>query len=530
MKTGTGSFLQSARLIAVLTMASRVLGLVRDIICLRYFGAVIWHYFSLGFTIPNLFRRLFGEGALTAALIPVYTQTLREGTEPARQLERSVVSLLALTLGVLTVLGLLILLGIGYGFELSDKAILTVQLAAIMLPYMLLICVTATFGGLLQVHRRFGPPALTPIVLNLCIIVTVLWLSRQAGADRWEQIFYVAGAVVAAGFLQAALQMPSLGQVGVSLRPTLNFGDPNLRKVVRLMGPMMLGMSVYQFNVLLDSVLAYSLSATEQSGQTFSALGREIAYPVVEGSISYLYLSQRLYQLPLGVFGTALATAVFPLLSRQAGEQDLKGLGATVAQGIRLVFFLAVPSAVGLVLIGVPLLQVFFEGGASAFTPYDTQETFHTLRFYALGLPFLFLQQLVVRVYYAFEDAKTPVRVAMVVVGLNLVLNLVLIWPLGTGGLALATVIGAAVQALTLIVLLLRRYRLQLGAGIGKSLVKTVVAATAMAGGCVLLVGRIDPASAVLRMGLTLAACVGFYMAASWLLKNRELSAALRDK
>ncbi len=509
-----------------MTMISRILGLVRDIVCLRYFGAAIWHYFSLAFLIPNLFRRLFGEGALTAALIPIYTETLHRDPQTAKHLVHSVVTLLFVILTGFTLLGVL-LLGLLLQVVADGKTLLTLNLAMLMLPYMILVCLTATLSGILHVHRHFAAPAATPIVLNCCIIATVLFFKDWWGEDPWRQIYGVAFAVLVAGLLQLLLQVWPLWQAGVSLRLRFWFGDECLKKVMRLMMPMMMGMSVVQFNVLFDSLIAYFLSATDDAHTSFTLFGQLVAYPVREGSISYLYLSQRLYQLPLGVFGLALATAIFPLLSRCAVENKTEAFNTALAQGIRLVLFISLPATVGLILVGKPLVKVFFESGDSNFTPFDTEQTAWTLSFYALGLCAYCLQQLVVRAYYSFQDAVTPVKVALGAVGVNLVLNLILIWPLGTGGLGLATVIGATLQVTVLLVLLIRRKKIHFHHGIFACFCKSVIATGVMTAGCLLILGGVQPESAVAELVVILLSAVVFYGISAWLLKCPEFRSLL---
>jgi len=509
-------------------MISRILGLVRDIVCLRYFGAVVWHYFTLGFMIPNLFRRLFGEGALTAALIPIYTETLHRDPQAAKHLVRSVVTLLFLILTGLTLLGILCIF-LMTRVASDGKTLLTLNLAMIMLPYMILVCLTATLSGILHVHRHFAAPAATPIVLNCCIIGSVLFLKGLWGDDPWHQIYGVGLSVLLAGLLQLAIQVPPLWRAGVSLNPRFLFGDESLKKVMHLMMPMMIGMSVIQFNVLFDSLIAYCLSATDDTHTSFTLLGHTIAYPVREGSLSYLYLSQRLYQLPLGVFGLALATAIFPLLSRFAVEKKTGEFAATLAQGIRLVIFIALPATVGLILVARPLIKVCFELGDSNFTAFDTEQTAWTLSFYALGLTAYCLQQLVVRAYYSHQDAVTPVKVALWVVGVNFILNLILIWPLGTGGLGLATVIGATTQVTILMVLLARRHHLHFQHGILTCLYKSIVSTTLMTVGCLLILKAIHPESAMAELGVILLSALTIYGISSRMLKCNEFRSLLRN-
>ena len=499
-------------------------------VCLRYFGAGIWHYFALPFLIPNLFRRLFGEGALTAALIPVYTEKLYEDKHAAELLARSVVTILIAILSVITLLGLGFISLCLHFMDLEAKSIQMLYLAAIMLPYMILICTVATLSGVLNVHRHFAAPAAAPIVLNLCIIIAVVFFREFFGESKMSQLYAVAMAVLAAGVLQLGLQIPALIRVRVRLRPRLVFRDEGVRRIIHLMTPMMVGISVVQFNVLLDSLMAYFLSATAESGPSFVLLGQQIAYPVEEGSLSDLYLSQRLYQLPLGVFGVALATAIFPSLTHQAVKKEFKAFSDTFTQGIRMAIFIAIPATVGLIWISRPLIQTVMEWGDSSFTSADTQRTVWTLLFYALGLMAYCLQQLVVRGYYAFQDTTTPVKVALYMVGMNLALNLVLIWPLGTGGLALATALCAMIQVAILLRLLIKRYGLDITKGVASTLVKTVLASMVMIGGCRVSLSLLDGSSSLVELVVILGTSLPLYGLTSLVLGNREVYALFRDR
>ena len=519
-------FVSSARLISLLTLASRVLGVVRDAVCLGWFGTAVWHYFTVPFMIPNLFRRLFGEGALSAALIPVYTQQLQDDEQKARLLARSVVTLLFVVLTLLTLLGLAVVYGWLRLGAVGNKGAFTLFMAGLMLPYMVLICMVAVIGGLLNVHRHFAAPAAAPIVLNVCIILAAVCCRRWFGETRWEQVCGVAAAVLVAGVLQLLLQYPAMRRVGLVLRPRFRFSDVGLGRVLRMMGPMLIGLSAMQINALLDFVIAFALSATPENGGTFILAGREFAYPVAEGSASFLYGAQRLYQFPLGVFGIALATAVFPLLSRYAAQKDNEGFARTLTQGLRLVIFVGVPATVGMIMVRVPLVATLFERGR--FTQADTQATAWTLLFYASGIAAYCLQHVVVRAYYAYQDSVTPVKIALRMMVLNLVLNMILIWWLGTGGLALSTAICATIQVGVLLWLLVRRHELRLSGGIVSCVVKTVVAAVVMAVGCYVVLSLLDGRSAVWQLAGGVVVSAALFAGMSLLLRNEELKALLR--
>jgi len=517
-------FISSARLIGGLTLLSRILGLLRDAICLRFFGTEVWHYFTVPFQIPNLLRRLFGEGALSAALIPVYSEKRHQDPEGARRLARSVVTLLIVVLSGLTLVGLGIIYLCWLLSRREFESWLVLSLAALMLPYMILICTVAAVGGLLNVHRHFAAPAAAPILLNVCIIAMVLWFREYFGSGPWKQIFSVATAVLIAGVLQLLLQYPALRRHGIDLNLLWDFSDPALKRIMRLMGPMVVGLSVVQINVLLDSLIAYFLSG-KAGAETFMMGGWTVSYPVRVGSVAHLYCAQRLYQFPLGVFGVALATAIFPYLSQYAAEKDRENFSRTLGQGLRMVVFLAVPATVGIVLVRIPYVAVVYEG--RAFTRADTMAVARTLLFYTLGITAYFMQQLVVRGYYSFQDSLTPVKVAVRMVGLNFVLNLVLIWPLGTGGLGLSTAICAAVQAVWLLRLLIRRYELEITDGLRASVTKTALASAVLAIGGLVAWTYLRGSSQLVQIVIVVPVCVVLFAGTARLLRHPELSLLL---
>lgn len=495
---------------------------------MRYFGPAVWHYFVIPFTIPNLFRRLFGEGALSVAVIPVYTELRNRDARAAGALVRSVITMVVMILAVLTLLGEGVIYVYGRIAEQQFESDVSLALAAIMLPYMILICLVAVVGAFLNVHRHFAAPAAAPIILNLCIIAAVVYFRRFFGDDPWRQIYAVAIAVLIAGFLQLLLQYPALRRAGISLRPLFSFSDPGLTKIMRLMAPMIVGLAAVQINTMFDSLVAFFLSATAESGPTFTLMGRTFQYPVIEKSVSDLYCAQRLYQFPLGVFGIALATAIFPHLSSYAARKDLAAFSQTLGQGVRLALFISLPATVGMILIRLPLSRAIFEGGE--FGVEDSHRVAGTLLFYALGIGAYFLQHLVVRAFYSFEDSATPVKVALRMIALNLALNLLLIWPLGTGGLALSTAICAVVQVGILLSLLIKRYQLNITEGIRSSLAKTLAATLVMTVGCQGLDHVLGPRGPLIQLIQLLLVGAGLYGGASWLLRNPELQVLLRRK
>jgi putative peptidoglycan lipid II flippase len=486
------------------------------------------HYFFIAWKIPNLFRRLFGEGALSSALIPVYTEILEDNRKAAQALANSILTMLVITIALIILLGEGLLYVFWHVSSHQWKTYIVITLAALMFPYVLLICLVAVIGGLLHVHRRFAAPAAAPILLNVCWITAVIFLRKAFGDSEWRQIYVIAIAVLIAGCLQLLIQIPSLRRAGIRLRPRFCITDKSVRKVLVLMAPMMIGLAAVQINTFVDDMIAFFLSASTERGDTFSLLGYTLSYPLREGSAAHLNYAQRLYQLPLGVFGVAMAAAAFPFLSTAVVRKDLTEYSQILGQGIRLVVFIALPATAGLILVRTPLIKFIFERGK--FTTWDTQQTTWTLMFYSLGMVGYFLHQLVVRAFYSFQDSKTPVKIAVRIIGLHFLLNLILIWFLGTGGLALSTALSAAIQSGILIVILIRRYHLNIADNLSSSLVKTILATGFMTVGGFTIMHFLAAAPAWRQVLIVVPACTVIFTLSSRLLKSPELYEFLRRK
>ncbi len=472
------------RQIASLTAISRVFGFARDMAYSHFFGATaLLDAWIIAFKIPNLARRLFGEGAASASLIPIYSEEIHKDPQQAKQLVNTVVTVLFVILAAMVLIGQGIIWGYYKFFSSTSDTRMVLSLSSIMLPYMLLVCMVAILAGILQVHRHFAAPAAAPIVLNICIIGSVLLTGWVFKIKAEQQVFFVAVAVLVAGVLQIAIQVPPLRSAGVSIRPGWQIHSDAFRKIIILMGPMIIGLTVTQINTLADDLIAWWLSSSTEKGLSFILLGRDIQYPLQRGSVSHLYYAQRLYQLPLGIFGISLATAIFPVMSSYAARKDFSGLCRTVSQGLRSTIFIAIPATIGLVVIARPLISLAFEHGE--FGANDTSMVAWTLLFYALGLSGYFAQQILTRAFYSMQDSKTPMRSALIAVIANIFLNLTLIWFLGTGGLALSTAICSYVQVVILVVFLRRSLRKRdsdasILDGFARTLVKTLAATLCM--------------------------------------------------
>ncbi|MFW5682388.1 MAG: murein biosynthesis integral membrane protein MurJ, partial [Phycisphaeraceae bacterium] len=468
-----GRFVGHAAVVSGLTLVSRFSGLLRDAVLARFLGlSAATDAFFIGFLVPNLFRRLFGEGALASAFIPQYARLRESDPALAKRFVTATLACLAALLSAITLLAVAALWAASTWGQWSDRTELAIALTMLMLPYMPMVCLVAMLGGVLQVHRRFAPAAAAPIVLNAVMIAACLWAGLRVGAS--EGGAGEAGATIAAatgvGVLIAGagqllwLALAVRGTAGPSRRVT-GTGEP-LKKMLRVMGPMVLGLAVYQVNALFDSLLAFGLSAPPGGEGTFTALGRTVAYPMQSGDVAALQWAQRLYQFPLGVFGIAIATAIFPALAAAAGreersDRDAMGGDETgsfrgiLRRGLALTVLIGLPAAVGLVLVREPLVSVVFERGA--FAAGDVPRVATILVGYAVGIWAFTSTHVLTRGFYARQDSTTPVKIAVAMVALNLALNVTLIWPLGAAGLAWSTAISGIIHAGTLAVVLHRR-------------------------------------------------------------------------
>jgi len=501
----------SARLIAVLTLVSRLFGLARECMFGYYFGtSPLMSSFRIAFMAPNLARRLFGEGALSSSMIPILTETLQtEGEAASRRFVGSLMSLVALMLmaGVLVVEGV-----IAVWRTFHDNQAL--ELTAILMPYMVLICLVAVGGGVLNVRRHFATPAAVSILLNAVMIAGILF-GRACGGSDLELMYALCASVLLAGVAQ-------LGVIAAALRAERFFPvsggswrDPQVRRVFTLMAPMALGLSVVQINSLADYLIAYLFVYKD---------GKPIG-PAVLGFAQYLY------EMPLGVFGIALATAIFPVLAKKAAERDHAGLAETVLRGVRLGAFIALPATVGLVVVARPLVRTLLEHGE--FPEEDTPRVAATVAFYSLGLTAYFAQHVVVRAYYALQDSRTPARVAAWMVLADFVMNLSLVFVMEERGLALSTAVCAVIQVVWLGLRLQRVLPGLRWARLARACGPMLLAAAAMGAAlavpkCVATVRGVFAARPPVELSVQVVIGVVVYVAAAYVLRIEELGVLVR--
>jgi len=429
---------RAAGIVGVWTTLSRVLGFVRDIIIAQFMGAgPAADAFFVAFRIPNLLRRLFAEGALSAAFIPTYVETLQKnGPVEAQRLARISLTFAAIVLAVVTIAGIVLspwivrLIAPGF-FQDPAKFTLTVSLNRIMFPYIFFISLVALVSGVLNSMGHFAAPAAAPILLNLSMITSVALSCTLFNVPPY---YALAWGVVAGGILQLALQLPFMAKVGVKIRPDFDFGHPALKRIGLLFIPAAFGGAVYQINVMIGTILASLLPP---------------------GSVSWLYYADRLVELPLGMFAIALGTAVLPSMSRQASNGDMTALTQSISFSLRLIAFFTIPATLALIVLREPIVAVLFQRGQ--FTVYDTQQTAYALLWYTVGLWAFSGLKVVTQAFFSLKDTKTPVKVSVVALLVNLFGGLILMGPMEQGGLALATSLAAACNVLILFVLLIRR-------------------------------------------------------------------------
>ena len=504
------SLLRAIATVGGYTMVSRITGFLRDVLIAATLGAgPVADAFFVAFKLPNFFRRLTGEGALTVAFVPIYAGLLEgEGKEVAQRFAREVASVLvAGLLAFLLAVELCmpwVMMGLAPGFiDTPERFDLAVELTRITFPYLPLISMVALMGAMLNSQGRFAAMASAPIWLNVILIAAMLGAANILDTPG----HVLAWGVVAAGVVQFLWLVEACRRAGIVPWPWLPRLTPRVRELLRLMVPAIIGAGVVQINLLIDLVLASTLPT---------------------GSVSFLYYADRVNQLPLGVIGIAIGTALLPMLSRQFRAGAVDEANATQNQALEFGLLLTIPAAVGLVLVAEPIITVLFQRGA--FDAVAADKSAWALMAYAAGLPAFVLVKIFQPGFFARKDTATPVRVAVVAVAVNLILNLILMQYLAHVGLALATSIASWVNATLLAGLLHRRGDFRLSRRTASRTVRILLAALAMAGVLYLVLERVQQIDALMLIVLVLGG-IAFYGLAAVVLgaaRPSEIRAALR--
>ena len=474
------SVMRSASVVSAAVFLSRISGLVREMIMARLFGAgQSYDAFLLGFRIPNLARDLFAEGALSSAFVPVFTRYLAtKGKREAAELSNLVATALLMVVGGLCVLGMIFspqlvwLMASGFA-RVPGKFELAVALTRIMFPFLLLVALAAQAMGILNALNQFGIPALSSTFFNIGSVAFGLTFGYTVG--RWMGISLIASmawGVVVGGAVQWLFQVPSLYRAGITYRPRIDFAHPGLRNILGLMGPAILGNAAVQINVLVNTNFASNI--TDAAGH------------VMNGPVSWLSYAFRFMQLPLGLFGVAIASATLPSISRSAALQQMDEFRLTLSRSLGMVLLLTIPSSVGLAVLGPSMIGAVYQWGR--FHASDTQQTAQALACYAVGLAGYSAIKILAPAFYALNDARTPMLVSLVSILVNLAAasSMVKLAGLGHRGLALSTSAVALFGSAALFLLLRRRIHGMHGGALASSVLKILCASAAMGVACYL--------------------------------------------
>lgn len=456
------SLLRSTTLVSLMTLLSRILGFLRDMLLAYFFGAQAGaDAFYVAFRIPNFMRRLFAEGAFSQAFVPVLTEyQTHHSTDEIRTFIARVSGRLGLVLTLMTIIGIIAapliitLFAPGFGVG-STRSVLAMEMLRITFPYLLFISLTAMAGAVLNAYGYYGVPAFTPVFLNISMIVAACYISPYFTTP----VIGLAWGVCIAGVVQLLFQLPFLHRRGLLVMPQLVKRDPGVRKVLKLMVPALFGVSIAQLNLMVDSIFASFL-------------------PV--GSVSWLYMTDRLTDFPLGVFGVAIATVILPHLSRRHVESDHGRFSIELDWGLRFILLVALPAGLGLMLFSMPMIATAF--GYGKFVMHDVLQTQKSLVTLSLGLPAFMTIKVLASGFYAKQDIKTPVKVGAWSMLVNSILCAILIWPFAHAGLTLASALAGYVNAGALFFILIRRGIYQPHPGWGKYLMQLAVANGALAG------------------------------------------------
>lgn len=459
--------IRSASIVSSITALSRVLGLAREIAMGYFFGtSALKSAFDVAFVIPNLFRRLFGEGALTSAFVPVFSERLeRDGRSVAFSFAWKTITLLFTALGIITAIGILFTLPAEACLSPDSKWAWPMPMIRIMLPYAPLICTAALISGILNTVDKFAVPAFAPVLLNAVWLI-VMFVFFPFGSSEETKITILCWSVLFAGLIQLAFLLPSLKKVGGAIRPTLKgaLSDPGIRKVLRNMAPAAIGGGVVQINVCLDKTIAFWADASGPAA---------------------LEYAERIVYLPMGMFATAFVTVLLPALSRQSAAGSTDEMRNTIERSMRQLALIMVPCSIAMATLAVPIIRLIYGYEGGRFGEESVLLSSRALMGYAPGLIFFSFYKILAPAFYAMQDMKTPVRVGMWGVAINICCDLICVMLLPVGwkhvGIAISTVIGSCFTGTILAVILYRRKIAPRPMGVLLPVAKMFLSAMAMA-------------------------------------------------
>lgn len=474
--------LQSTLVVGAGTLISRFLGMLRDSATAAILGMSaggIMDSFVLAFRLPDLARRMFGEGTLSVSFIPHFAKLWNEDRQKAWSLVSYALFAMFWLLFSIVLIGELLCLIATLLFTPESKVYIAAQLTALMLPYLLLICSAAIATATLQTLGNFFVPSLIPMILNVIWLTGLLVLSPLLASTPLERCLLLGGCILFAGCIQFSVQLPFLRRAGFRFQRHWHDIREESKKMVHSFFPTLFGLLGPQINVLTITAIAWAFSGHAADPIRWIAwLGGRVHYPLEIGSTASIYFSERLYEFPQGLLGLAIAAVVYPLLSRHAAHLDFTALAEDLGFGLRLVFSLAIPATLGLMLLSEPLARLLYQRGA--FTPTDMFRTADMIYWFSFGVCGFCSIPLLVRAFYVVGDIRTPVRIGLLCCLLNLILALILIWNMSERGLALATSLAATIQTGLLLVVFVAKHKLLNFAKILKAVFRSVIASVLM--------------------------------------------------
>ncbi|MDD5327666.1 MAG: murein biosynthesis integral membrane protein MurJ [Phycisphaerae bacterium] len=525
-------FFGSAKTVAVITLVSRVFGMLRDMAITSLGANRLTDAYGLAFQIPNLFRRLFGEGALTSAFVPIFTETSeRSGFEKACKLLSNALALLAVTLTVIMLAAEVIFLITALLPGPEDRKLLMI-LASIMFPYMVTVCLLAMGSAALNCRGHFAYPAAAPIILNIFGITAAWWVAPALREELSDRLIIVAISVTSAGVVQLAAVLWLLHKSGFSLKLRLRPVESGIKPMVKLLAPVLLGLGFLQISELLATIISWNLTAVS-AHPTINIFGWVLQRPLAEGVIVRVNAARALYQFPMGVLAIPVGVAVFPLLTRYAARGDIRNLCDSIGRALRLALMEGISTGVGLFILAEPIIKLIYM--RRNFTAADAEQSAFILKMYALGMPAYCSYLILTRAFYSFKDTVTPLKISCWLVFLNLGMLVTMLWipSLGAGAFGLSTAITFIINAVVLLYLLRRRLNLRQGSGgeVGNfggrkiliSVLRTIAGSAAMAAVVYLLQYQLGGVRNWIVVAVCIPAGAISFFTVVWLLGAPEL-------
>ena len=516
-------FFNAAKVVAGITVISRIFGLFRDMGVTSLGANRSTDAYGLAFQIPNLFRRLFGEGALSSAFVPVFTDTVeKSGFEKASKLLANAMALLAVFLTV-------VMLVVEVGFVTiallpgpADRKLL-MTLATIMFPYMVTVCLLALGSAALNCRGHFAFPAAAPIIFNIIGIIAAWWIAPVLKGNLTGQLVIVAVSVIAAGVVQLIAVLWLLRRSGFSILPRLTPIEPGIKQILKLLLPILLGLGFLQISELLQTIISWNLTATTDAPD-ISIFGWVLHRPLTPGVITRVNAARALYQFPMGVLAISLGVAVFPLLTRYAARNDITNLRDSINRALRLALMEGIASGVGLYILAGPIVKVIY--ARRNFSPLDAAQAAFVLQMYVLGMWSYCSYQILTRAFYSLRDTMTPLKISCVLAVVNLLMLVTMIWipSLGAGAFGLSTTITFALNACVLVYLLHKRLGLMGGRKLLVSVIRSAIASAVMAGVIYLILFIMKDVRDWVIVATCVPAGAAVFFGMAWLLRAPELT------